>query len=267
MQGYEDIQRVLSALESAGVGEDLMLIGARARDILHERIVGGHPMRATKDVDIAIYVDSWHDLEAINANFERCGSAWQKRLVGNLPVDFVPFGPIESPPGEISPSDGLILNVNGLREAFSTSLKIDLNNGRVVRIPSKVGFLLLKLEAWLDRFHISGKDGSDIATAISWFDEQEYLLGDEFQAMLLDESLEFDPIPQRVAIIGFEVAKLLGEEKASALALRFHELQEPELNRLAGQLHSSGAFSVPQARLKQIVPALLFGMRTAHSSR
>ena len=72
-------------------GIELMVVGATARDILSEAIVGGPPARATADVDIAVAVPSWQGFESLTSSLHRVGTTRHRFLVSVVQVDVVPF--------------------------------------------------------------------------------------------------------------------------------------------------------------------------------
>ncbi len=65
-----DLIPIASAVEriqrhATGLGIDIMVVGAVARDILMQHYVGLTPERATADLDIAIAVSSWAGFDTL----------------------------------------------------------------------------------------------------------------------------------------------------------------------------------------------------------
>lgn len=60
---------VVTALAAVVPTEQLMLVGAQCRDLLHSRYGRGVPPRATNDTDIAVALKNWDHFERIRATF------------------------------------------------------------------------------------------------------------------------------------------------------------------------------------------------------
>lgn len=76
------------------LGLDLLVIGATARDIKVALELGLGVRRATKDVDVAVHVDSFADYQRFMSAFTRTSDI-QCVLVQGVSVDVLPFGDIE----------------------------------------------------------------------------------------------------------------------------------------------------------------------------
>lgn len=126
----------------------LLVIGATARDILSQAVVGSPPGRATADVDVAVAVPSWEAYAALATGFVRVERHPHRFEVAGVPVDLVPFGGLESEAGVLDWSDGARMSTLGLREAYAHSLTAALPGGHEVRMPSIAGLTALKLQAW-----------------------------------------------------------------------------------------------------------------------
>lgn len=98
--------------------EAVMLIGAKCRDIHQLRYRDTLPARTTEDVDLALAVDGWKPFETLRELFPSKSNAWQKLTIGSLPVDVVPFGTVERPPGTVASGKGWEMNVAGFQEVF-----------------------------------------------------------------------------------------------------------------------------------------------------
>lgn len=240
----------------------VMLIGARARDIHQLRYRGTPPVRTTDDVDLALAVSNWEPLAALRVTFPAPTGAWQKLQVGSLPVDVVPFGALENPPGEVSAGDGFLMNVAGFREAFELHELCTLSNGTTIKIPSVAGFAALKLYAWLDR-HPEGKykDAKDLALVLAWYEEDVETLYDEFDS-IYDEDIIGEPDRMAARVLGSHVAALLGPNGAETLAERFRGETEGSLRLFAEHLWVHGEKTHPfkrrQLQVQDLIHALTY---------
>ena len=169
---------MLQAVGSACARLDTAFVvaGATARDILMWHVHGIRPVRATRDVDVAVCAVSWpfhaQLVEALVATgqFTRAPKQQQKLLFESgahgfrTELDLVPFGPLETPPGEIAwPPDGeFVLNVLGFQEAVDTAQPVSIDARTVVPVASLPALALLKLLAWKDRRARQNSDAYDL---------------------------------------------------------------------------------------------------------
>ncbi|PQM49214.1 hypothetical protein C1Y40_00569 [Mycobacterium talmoniae] len=109
---------VVAALSAVVPAEQLMLVGALCRDLLHWRYCRGVPPRATNDTDIAVALNNWDHFEAIRASFPSVGSTGHRFLIADRAVDVIPFGEVESPTGTTRhPPGNDLMNVHGFTDA------------------------------------------------------------------------------------------------------------------------------------------------------
>ena len=146
--------------------------GAMARDILLVHVFDQEVRRATRDVDLGIYIADWGQFQQLKTLLcatgkFHCRAGETHRLhfgapVG-IPLDLIPFGPIESPARSIAwpPDHHVVLNVAGFEDAFASAVNVDLGDGLTIKTCSLPSLAVLKLLAWKDRRKITGKDASD----------------------------------------------------------------------------------------------------------
>lgn len=153
-----------------------VVAGATARDILMWHVHGIRPVRATRDVDVAVCAVSWPfherlvDALVATGQFTRAPKQQQKLLFDNgtrgfrTELDLVPFGPLETPPGEIAwpPAGEFVLNVLGFQEAVDTAQPVSVDARTVVPVASLPALALLKLLAWKDRRARQNSDAYDL---------------------------------------------------------------------------------------------------------
>lgn len=176
---------LLQAVRAACAQLDAAFVvaGATARDILMWHVHGIRPVRATRDVDVAVCAVSWpfHErlIDALVATgqFARAPKHRQKLLFDSgtqgfrTELDLVPFGPLETPPGEIAwpPGGDVVLNVLGFQEAVDTALVVSIAADIEVPVASLPALALLKLLAWKDRRARQNSDAYDLLFLLTHF--------------------------------------------------------------------------------------------------
>ncbi|MDR8730604.1 nucleotidyl transferase AbiEii/AbiGii toxin family protein [Burkholderia pseudomultivorans] len=167
----------------ARVDAAFVVAGATARDILMWHVHGIRPIRATRDVDVAVCAVSWSfhtqlvDALVATGQFSRAPKQQQKLLFAGdgrglrTELDLVPFGPLETPPGEIAwpPGGEFVLNVLGFQEAVDTALPVSIGEHTVVPVASLPALALLKLLAWKDRRARQNSDAYDLLFLLTHF--------------------------------------------------------------------------------------------------
>lgn len=152
--------------------------GATARDILLTNVYGLNPSRATRDVDFAVAVESWHQFEVIKARLTAGGrfnvsKHTLQRLYYRIsadgsgyPLDIIPFRGVEHPLNTVAwpPEMNVLINVVGYEEALAAAIPVQVEGSLVIRVASLPGLVMLKLFAWLDRGNENSKDAQDLLT-------------------------------------------------------------------------------------------------------
>lgn len=243
---------------------NIMVVGAACRDIHQESFRSMAPSRTTYDIDLALAVERWEELRILRREFPSRSRAWQQIEVDGIAVDIVPFGPVESPPGEVVAGDGVVLNVAGFREVFEHAETHELPSGVKFKLPSVAGLAALKLHAWLDRYLVGKyKDAQDLGLILAWYADadDEWLFNRFFEHK---EAHEAD-VPEVMAafVLGIEVAEVLGGVEAAALAARFEREPVSGIELFAEKLVSPGEHIVPVEIRSAQVRALLGGLEYA----
>ena len=151
-----DVIRMLSDA-ATGVADRWMIVGAAARDLILTEVHGIPERRKTADLDVAIAVASWNELETMEANLAAAGAARNPRVaheffIGDWTVDTIPFSGVEKDGVIRWPADEAIaMNVLGFEEAYDHALEVLLPDDVRVRVVAPAGLLILKLIAWADR--------------------------------------------------------------------------------------------------------------------
>lgn len=245
------LSNVIAVAERHGIA--LMVVGATARDILSEYIVGTPPARATADVDVAVAVPSWQAFEALTSGFDRVARSRHTFMVSGVEVDVVPFGDIETGDRRIDWGDGTWMNAVGLGETFARSVRVRLPGGTKVLMPTVAGLAVLKLTAWSDRRLETKRDAVDLQTIIGWYWTGALL--DELydtEVELLEEH-GFDPELAGAHRRGRHMAELLGDTTGAVLSI----LDDDHLAKLVADTPASVANQAATLR------ALRDGMRGA----
>jgi predicted nucleotidyltransferase len=112
LTGKIDERTVALLSEIDTIAGDLRLpffiVGVTARDILLQHAHDIHPVRATLDIDIGVFVSDWDQFLALKEAFEHTGKfsstkqAQRLNYTDDLPLDIVPFGGVSEDNGLIS---------------------------------------------------------------------------------------------------------------------------------------------------------------------
>ncbi|MEX3504216.1 nucleotidyl transferase AbiEii/AbiGii toxin family protein [Corynebacterium sp. LK2510] len=257
LEQIHDLHYVVGEIGKHIDRERIMVVGARCRDI-HQLNYRDHlPGRTTKDIDIALAIDTWEDFERLKAVFPSKVTAWQAISIGGVSIDLIPFGDLEKPPGEIVGSSGFSLNVEGFREVFAQAEFHRFLDGTEIKVASVPGFAVLKMHAWCDRWPQGVyKDAADLALVIAWYGERESLWGN-YSRRTAERHLG-DEDCMAAELLGVDAGELLGEAKAEVLFCRFSE--DVVRERLAEELLAPGEQRYPVLRRREQVDALLEGL-------
>lgn len=211
------VAAVLSGLKrnAAQLGIDVMVVGAVARDILIRHVAGVTPARATADIDIGIAVTSWSEVDLLGQTMQPVPGNVHRFLVGQIEVDVIPFGEIESNQRTITWSNDHMMDVFGFREAFESAVSVRLPGDLEIAVASLPAQSLLKLFAWRDRRYQDRRDAIDLKTILHSFHQGKYFdeLYDRHLSLL--EKLEFDPRLAGAAKMGHEAKNLIATSDQS----------------------------------------------------
>ena len=134
--------------------DDLMVVGAACRDLLHRGLGLTTGVLRTADVDVGLVVSDLDSYTRLTRKFPPIatrGNDIRFRIAG-LAVDLIPFGAVEDPPGAVSVSKSSDhLSVVGFREVHAAAYSLPLPSSASILLPSVPGFAALKLAGWLDR--------------------------------------------------------------------------------------------------------------------
>jgi predicted nucleotidyltransferase len=235
-----------------GSGE-VMLVGAHCRDILQSAFGHDFPLRATSDIDLGLAMANWAAYAELTERLTAVGSTGVRFWIARTAADLMPFGPVEDPPGTVTPSTRREpISVWGFAEVFAAALRLELPTAGAIRIPTAAGYAALKLAAWLDRSAYGEyKDAADIATVIYWYSKssavENYLYQTEHgQDLLVQEELDDAAASGRV--LGEHIAEIIGPERVTDLAGRLSGPSTSLLGHYMTVTNAPGWASSPSRR-------------------
>lgn len=217
---------ILLSTSSSLQPSNLMLVGAHCRDILHASQGQGFGLIATDDVDFGVALADWTVFDDLTANLQRTGHTGVRFSVGGVPIDLMPFGEVECPPGVVTPQPrDESLSVWAFQETFGHANTLALPSAGTIRIPTIPGYVALKLAAWLDRSAWGKyKDAGDLAAAMHWYAESrdivERLYTDDVGQDILVR-YDVDPTRGAIHLLGHDVADLIGPRRHGELMARW----------------------------------------------
>lgn len=201
-----------------------LIVGATARDIILHGIYNIPIKRATEDIDFGIAVGSWTEYERLKENLLKSARfkadtkaahrLWHDSGSAQIKIDLVPFGKLESPPGQIAfPPGDFVITTSGFEEVLSDALLIEIGKELTVRVASLAGIALLKMIAFGDRPHERRRDPQDI-----WFIMQNYLDAGNVERLYesngADTDLmndDFDYVRTGADLLGRDIGRMLNE--------------------------------------------------------
>ena len=199
------------------IGVSFFLVGARARDIVLTSIFNIPIVRATLDYDFAVSIADWNKYEEIVDSFVQTGTFQRDphvahRLIhGKIgKVDFVPFGRIRNPDGEVRwPPDFLtVFKTSGFQEAYDTAITVRLRAVPPLdfKVCSPAGLAILKVLAWSGRMDPldKRKDAEDLGTIMYHYAD---IIGvDGVDADLMGDDFDYELAGARM--LGRHIAKI-----------------------------------------------------------
>jgi predicted nucleotidyltransferase len=201
---------------AARCGVQVMVVGAKARDILVTSVTGSPPARATRDIDIAVAVSSWSDVQRLTEGLERFSGVAHRYRIDGCPIDIIPFGGVESPDRRITWPDDHEMSVLGFQEALAAAVTVELPNGVSVAVASLPSQSLLKLFAWRDRNNQSRRDAIDLRYILLAYSEGRYLDALYTEHEDLVERNDFDPQLAGAERLGVEAGAVIGASGRAA---------------------------------------------------
>lgn len=198
------------------------VLGALARDAWYA--IANKQARATRDIDLAIYVDSNEHYEELLATlvtaygFEAIEDVpFKLRTPFGYTMDFIPFG-IESIDEKFEFEEGWDepIYINGLEEVFenATVKAMDEEAGIEFNIASLPAILLLKLIAYDDRPEKRNQDPGDIREIIlNYFDIKDHFIWDKHNDLFTEDNEDLELHEYSAIVIGRQMKDILALNK------------------------------------------------------
>lgn len=211
---------------AAALGLRPLIVGAFARD-LHLVYAHGVPVeRQTEDVDLALAVTDWSAFEQLRSRLVASGSFVETRVAhrlrhGALPIDLVPFGPVETADRKISwpPRGEFVMDVFGFQEAQQVAIDVLLPGDVQARVVPLPALALLKLACWQDRYLRSPKkDAADLQLIMANYLQagNEHRLWDEFLPWTQDDGFDYEAVGARM--LGHDIGMLVNAAGCERIA-------------------------------------------------
>ncbi len=152
---------------------EFYVIGATARDIITQQLVGATSERKTRDLDIAIAIPNWAAFDEIKTTliangFTKSSNMYQRFYFDGYELDVVPYG-VAKDDDKIywPPEEKVAMSVKGFDEVLSDAIIVDIDGEFNIKIASLYGLFILKYNAWLDRNQETSKDAEDMSFILS----------------------------------------------------------------------------------------------------
>lgn len=283
-RGLDLVMPVLSR-GLAAQSVDFVLVGAVARDVQLDTVLGNGPRRGTSDLDLAVLVGSEEQYAALRAwlveheGFTAPSSSafCLVHTPTGVVVDLMPFGGIAEADGSVRVTGpGLTrISVAGVAEAVTQPALLAVPEGPPWRVVSLPGLVLLKLLAWQDRPEQRGKDGSDLRLIVTHY-------GELADAELFEHHADLLDLPDDTGgyltlagaqLLGRQVQQLVASNaalRARVLALLSQESAAGSASRLAEAMRLSTGLTDKAPTLSwcvAVLGALQAGMAEASGSR
>lgn len=171
-------ERINHACDHFGI--DYFVVGAFARDIILKNIFKQATGIATKDIDIAIRINSWDKYHEFigylksEYSFKNGTNLHEFISPENVFTDLIPYGKIEdNRTVSFPPNFNQVINMLGFEEVNEATIQITLDKKVDLKIVSIEGIVLLKFIAWKDREpdRVSEKHARDIRLLINAYYE------------------------------------------------------------------------------------------------
>ena len=241
-----DLLSVLSSCFNKA-GNDFFVIGAASRDILRLYLEAEPSPRRTRDLDIAIAIDSWDDFyeisEMLIQNGFRKDSHMKQRFYfgaekgADYELDVVPFGGVTAPGEKIywPPEESPMMSVKGFASVLKDCVDVVVDNAFSFKIPSAPAFFVLKFDAWLDRHLLNDKDAKDMSFILANYYLHEITSPAHLEVLdVLPDP--FEPFVAGAYMIAKDIIPLLGKDVLHSYVSDIEdELARGEQSRLLTQ--------------------------------
>ena len=257
------------ALRAAAAGRPLLLVGAKARDLLLLPYPNIPVARATEDVDFAVAVESWADFEAVRTELlssgfsEIPGVAHRLRSAAGL-IDLIPFAGVEDANRMIAwpPKGETVMNLAGFQEALTAAILVRLPDDLDIPVVSLPALVMMKLFAWRERMPDKRvSDARDIGLILRNYLDAGHK--DRLWSECADwvAAADFDSETASARLLGRDLALLLRLNPATFTALRESLLGIlTEESDMEGTLLLAGEMNLYSGNAPQLLAACKMGL-------
>lgn len=205
-----------------------LLVGAAARDLI-DNVLGISSTRLTEDIDLAIRVDRWDKFNELSSMMLASAKFRQDKarlhryfhLATNIPVDIIPFGPIDGVDHVIlwPAPDHTSMSTLGFEEAYNNSITVKISDEPeiIIRVSSRPGLAMMKLIAWNDNRPGRARDALDLLHLIrNYLDSSNLnrLYGEQSD---LAEGEDFDFECASARLLGRDIASIASPQTLKAI--------------------------------------------------
>ncbi|MDR2334331.1 MAG: nucleotidyl transferase AbiEii/AbiGii toxin family protein [Burkholderiaceae bacterium] len=218
-------------ISTSALSLDCFVGGAMARDILLTHVFDQKVQRATRDVDIGLYIDHWDQFTRLKEHLIESGRfvadmngtqrlRFRSGDTASIPLDLIPFGGIAGVDHSISwpPEHDTVLNVIGFEDALHSAIEVNLGHDLQTKICSLPSLAVLKLIAWKDRGLTQNKDAIDFLLIVRQYGPALNLdrLYESEQQLLINAG--GDPELAGAALLGKDASRLCKQETSQLVA-------------------------------------------------
>jgi predicted nucleotidyltransferase len=184
-----DLVRGLRALQT-----EFCLIGA----VVPELLLGVTPPRLTKEVDVAVILDSLDDFERLKERLEGFNlgpTTWRPYRLTHQSggwVDLLPYSEILAPMGRLELTQDLSFNMAGFDQVLPGAIHVQVTSELTVPVTPLPLYVLLKFVAFADR-----KEPKDLASVLHCLrhyaedDDRRYGLDHDGEAVLFEHTTAY----------------------------------------------------------------------------
>ena len=240
-----ELVEVFKALAGVATARHIhyFVVGATARDMILSYGHGISIKRATVDIDLGVEVADWEEFHTLKdglvglGQFEPTQAAQRLLYKCELPIDIVPFGPLEHANKEISwpPDHSIKMNVLGFEDAYRNAQVVRLSSDPVLDIPfaTPAGLAILKIIAWNDRAPQGSKDAGDLAFLMRHYLDvgNQERLAEEHPDLLAVDDFDYELTGAR--LLGRDMVEIMSlETRKVVFEILDRETDNPERYRL-----------------------------------
>ncbi len=205
-----------------------LLIGAVARDLIVDALGIGRP-RLTYDIDLAVLINGWEEYERLAEIVLESGRFRQDNvpkhrfihLAANVPVDIIPFGPIEEADHIIKwpAPDHTSMSTLGFEDAYNNSISVTISDKPkiIIRVASRPGFAIMKLIAWNDNRSKQIADALDLLHLIRNYLDSDNLIRLYDEHSDIATTKDFDYECAGAMLLGRDIAFIASPQTLKAI--------------------------------------------------